>query len=290
MFYQGDQLLKLCADAQCTISDVMIQQESHMFDIDEKDVLERMHKQWEVMQNGIHQAMTEDLTSMGGLIGGEGRKLLARSESGAALPGSLVTRAMAYAMGLLEVNASMGIVVAAPTAGSCGILPGTLKAMQEAYGWSDEQVVAGIFNAAAIGSIIVHQATVAGAEGGCQAETGSAAAMAASAICELMGADPETCLHAAAIALKNVMGQVCDPVAGLVESPCQKRNGIGAANAIISAEMALAGIKSIIPFDEVVVAMGEVGRSLPESLRETAKGGIATTPTGCRIKERVLAT
>ena len=288
MFYQGDQLIKLCHDQQCTISDAMIRQECHTFDMNEEVVLQRMQSQWEVMQQGIHKAMTEELTSMGGLIGGEGRKLLSRCREGNALPGTLVTKAMAYAMGLLEVNASMGIVVAAPTAGSCGILPGTLKAMQEEYGWTDEQVIAGLFNAAAIGSIIVQQATVAGAEGGCQAETGSAAAMTASAICQLMGASPETCLHAAAISLKNVMGQVCDPVAGLVESPCQKRNGIGAANAIISAEMALAGIKSLIPFDEVVVAMGKVGKSLPETLRETAKGGIAITPTGCRIKEKMI--
>jgi len=290
MFNQGDQLLTLCHDNQCAISDVMIRQESHTFDVSEEAVRQRMQHQWEVMQQGIYKAMTEELTSMGGLIGGEGRTLLSRCSEETALPGMLVTKAMAYAMGLLEVNASMGIVVAAPTAGSCGILPGTLKAMQEKYGWSDKQVVTGLFNAAAIGSIIVQQATVAGAEGGCQAETGSAAAMTASAICELMGASPETCLHAAAISLKNVMGQVCDPVAGLVESPCQKRNGIGAANAIISAEMALAGIKSLIPFDEVVIAMGKVGKSLPETLRETAKGGIATTPTGCRIKERILTT
>lgn len=133
----------------------------------------------------------------------------------------------------------------------------------------------------------MHNATVSGAEGGCQAETGSAAAMTASAVCELMGADPSVSLHAAAISLNNVMGQVCDPVGGLVEAPCQTRNGIGAANALISADMALAGITSLIPFDEVVAAMGEVGRSLPASLRETARGGIAATPTGCRLSHEL---
>ncbi|MDW7670680.1 MAG: L-serine ammonia-lyase, iron-sulfur-dependent, subunit alpha [Bacillota bacterium] len=288
MFYQGRQLLDICREQQCSISTAMIRQECLLFNVTEPDIRRRMHQQWMIMQQGIQKAMEQDLVSMGGLIGGEGRKLLSRCETGTSITGPVTVKAMAYAMGLLEVNASMGIIVAAPTAGSCGILPGTLKALQETYDWTDEQIVTALFNAAAISSIIVHQATVSGAEGGCQAETGSAAAMTASAVCELMHADPETCLHAAAISLKNVMGQVCDPVAGLVESPCQKRNGIGAANALISAEMALAGIKSLIPFDEVVTAMGEVGRSLPETLRETTRGGIAVTPTACRIRDQLL--
>lgn len=288
MFHTGNKLLELCHLHNESISEIMVYREVSHFECDKNAVIQRMMRHWEVMQQGIDKAMKEDLKSMGGLIGGEGKKLLARSQSNQAIPGSLVTKAMAYAMGLLEVNASMGIVVAAPTAGSCGILPGTLKALQEEYKWSHNQVVYGLFNAAAISCIIVNQATVSGAEGGCQAETGSAAAMTASAICELMGAEPETCLHAAAICLKNVMGLVCDPVAGLVESPCQMRNGIGAANALISAEMAMAGIKSLIPFDEVVVAMGQVGKSLPATLRETGKGGIANTPTGCRIRDSLL--
>ncbi|SMP45774.1 L-serine ammonia-lyase, iron-sulfur-dependent, subunit alpha [Anoxynatronum buryatiense] len=287
MFYLGEQLLQTCSQRRCSISQVMIHQEADLFSTPEVAIRQRMHDQWQVMQQGIQLSLEKPRTSMGGLIGGEGIKLMHRVHNNTSLCGQVTGKAVAYAMGLLEVNASMGIVVAAPTGGSCGILPGTLKALQETFEWSDDQVVSGLFNAAAIGTIIFHNATVSGAEGGCQAETGSAAAMTASAICELMGATPETSLHAAAIALKNVMGQVCDPVAGLVESPCQKRNGLGAANALISAEMALAGITSIIPFDEVVAAMGEVGRSLPETLRETARGGIAVTPTACRLKKQL---
>lgn len=287
MFYLGQQLLETCHQQNCSISHAMILQETALFSTSETAVRQRMQDQWQVMQQGIALALEKPRTSMGGLIGGEGIRLMQRVHNHTTLCGEVTGKAVAYAMGLLEVNASMGIVVAAPTGGSCGILPGTLKALQETYHWSDDQVVSGLLNAAAIGTIIFRNATVSGAEGGCQAETGSAAAMTASAICELMGASPETSLHAAAIALKNVMGQVCDPVAGLVESPCQKRNGLGAANALISAEMALAGITSIIPFDEVVTAMGEVGRSLPDTLRETARGGIAVTPTGCRLKKQL---
>ena len=287
MFHTGIQLLALCRQEGTSISTSMIRQEARLFAADETAVRERMHHRWTIMKDGIRQAIEEERSSMGGLIGGECRKVLARVETGTSLCGPVTARAMAYAMGMLEVNASMGIVVAAPTGGSCGILPGTLRALQEHHGFTDDQMVDALFHAAAIGTLIVHNATVSGAEGGCQAETGSAAAMTASAICELMQAPPAVSLHAAAMALKNVMGQVCDPVAGLVESPCQKRNALGAANALISAEMALSGITSVIPFDEVVTAMGAVGKSLPASLRETAKGGIAVTPTACQIQQRL---
>ncbi|RQD69487.1 MAG: L-serine ammonia-lyase, iron-sulfur-dependent, subunit alpha [Tindallia sp. MSAO_Bac2] len=287
MFGNGQELLAFCQKENISISDAMIRRECDLFETTADEVQQCMLRQWQVMESSVEDALSKNLTSMGGLIGGEAKKLMKRQKEGTSVCGDITAKAVAYSMGVLEVNASMGVIVAAPTAGSSGILPGTLKALQEKYHWNDSQMTDALFCASAIGLIISEKATVAGAEGGCQAETGSAAAMTAAAICELMGATPEISLHAAAICLKNVMGQVCDPIAGLVEAPCQKRNGIGAANALISAEMALAGIPSLIPFDEVVEAMGHVGRSLPESLRETALGGVAATPTGCAYKDKL---
>ena len=188
-------------------------------------------------------------------------------------------------MAVVEVNAAMGRIVAAPTAGASGILPGVLLSAARRRNWSDDKLIDGLFTAAAIGAIIAAQATIAGAEGGCQAETGAGAAMAAAAIAALSGAQPPACLDAAAIALKNVMGLVCDPVAGLVECPCIKRNAMGAVNALLAADLVLAGVSSVIPFDETVSAMRSVGKALPLDLRETARGGLAATPTGRRIAE-----
>ena len=173
----------------------------------------------------------------------------------------------------------MGLIVAAPTAGSAGVIPSVLLSLQTEHGFSDEQLIAALENAAIVGSIIARNATVAGAEGGCQAEIGSAAAMAASAACELLGGTPRMCLTAAGFALANMLGLVCDPIGGLVEAPCQKRNAAGAVNALSSAQLALAGIEGKIPFDEVVDAMYKVGRSLPYELRETALGGMAACPS-----------
>lgn len=197
-------------------------------------------------------------------------------------------KAVAAAMAVLEVNASMGQVVAAPTAGSCGILPGVLVTLGEELHLDDDELTKALFTASAIGLIVSKNATVAGAEGGCQAETGTAAAMAAASAIELLGGSPEEVLHGAAMTFKNILGLVCDPIAGLVESPCVKRNAIGAANALISTDMALAGIKSIIPFDEVVDAMYKVGKSMPVELKETALGGLAATPTGKRLAKEIL--
>jgi L-serine dehydratase len=190
-------------------------------------------------------------------------------------------------MAVLEVNASMGQVIAAPTAGSCGILPGVLIPLGDRLSMDSNKVIKAIFTASAIGMIVTQNATVSGAEGGCQAETGTAAAMAAAAGVELMGGSPEQSVHAAAMTIKNILGLVCDPIAGLVECPCVKRNAIGTANALISIDMAMAGIKSVIPFDEVVDAMYRVGKSMPATLRETAEGGLAATPTGQRIMKEI---
>ncbi len=198
---------------------------------------------------------------------------------GAGVNGSLLALATRNAVAVLETNATMGVIVAAPTAGSAGVIPAVLLSLQEVHGFSDAQLMDALKNAAVVGSIIARNATVAGAEGGCQAEIGSAAAMAASAAVELLGGTPRMCLTAAGYALANMLGLVCDPIGGLVEAPCQKRNASAAVNALSAAQMALAGIEGLIPFDEVVDAMLKVGRSLPYELRETALGGMAACPS-----------
>lgn len=192
-------------------------------------------------------------------------------------------------MAVLEVNASMGLIVAAPTAGSSGVLPGVLLALQEEKQLRDERIHHGLLNASAVGYILMRNASVSGAEAGCQAEVGAASAMAASAVVEIMGGTPEMSLQAASLAMSNLLGLVCDPIAGLVEAPCQSRNSIGASNAITCAELALAGVTHPIPFDEMAEAMYRVGKSIPFELRETAMGGCAGTPTGCSLCSRGMA-
>jgi L-serine dehydratase len=203
------------------------------------------------------------------------------------LGGELLARATAYALAVTEENARMKRIVACPTAGACGVVPACLIAVGEARGLNDDILIRALLNASAIGIIIANNATISGAEGGCQAEIGSASAMAASALAEMAGGSVSACLNAAAIALKNLLGLVCDPVAGLVEVPCSKRNAVGVANAIAAADMALAGITSVIPLDEVVKAMKAVGRALPYELRETAKGGVAASKTAQEIRRRI---
>jgi len=211
------------------------------------------------------------------LIGGNAPKLYAYA--GQARSGLTMAKAVAYALAVTEVSASMGIIVATPTAGSSGILPGVLRALEEDYSHTQDDIVDALLVAAGLGRIISINATLAGAEGGCQAECGSASAMAAAAAAHLAGGTPEQCLHAAAMALKGLLGLICDPVGGLVEVPCSKRNATAAANALICADMAMAGIQSFIPFDEVVEAMRSVADAMPAKFRETARGGCAATPT-----------
>ena len=198
--------------------------------------------------------------------------------------GEVASLAVGMALSCSEINASMQCIVACPTAGSCGIVPAAVLACAQSRGLDRECMVNALFTASAIGIIIGSRATVSGAEGGCQAECGAAAAMGAAAVAEMLGGSPEAAFHAAAMALKNVLGLTCDPVAGLVEIPCIKRNASGAMNALLSADLALAGVKSYIPFDEVVDAMYAIGKAMPQSVRETAKGGLAVTPTGMRLR------
>ena len=287
-FTKGTELLDLCKKYNKKIFQIMIEREIAITNTSEEEIINKMMVSLEIMKNSVEKGLTEDIKSMGGLIGGDARRIKERSDTARPVCGLVMSKAISRSMAVLEVNAAMGKIVAAPTAGSSGILPGTLITIGEEFQLQDTQLVEALMTASAIGMIISRNATVAGAEGGCQAETGSAAAMAAAAIVEIMGGSPEMALHAAAICIKNVLGLVCDPIAGLVEAPCETRNAIGAANALISAEMALSGVKSIIPFDEVVDTMYRVGRCLPMELRETALGGLAATPTGKRLQQQIF--
>ncbi|MBQ3510453.1 MAG: L-serine ammonia-lyase, iron-sulfur-dependent, subunit alpha [Peptococcaceae bacterium] len=282
-------LIQLAHDNSGTIGQAMIKQEAVLKQISEEAVLEQMKYNWQVMKESIATGINNPQKSKGGLIGGEGRKLYdyCRSEQ-PLLCGSNVMEAVSYALAVAEVNATMGRIVACPTAGSCGIVPGVLKKLQEMDHLSDERIATALMTCAGFGMVIAHRASVSGAVGGCQAECGAASAMAAAAAVELRGGTPEQAGEACAMVLKNVMGLVCDPVAGLVEVPCAKRNALGASLAMVMADMALAGITSVIPADEVITAMGAVGRSLPESLRETAKGGLAVTPTGLELNKKIF--
>ena len=280
-FKSAVELLELCRQTQCPISEVMRRRECELGETTRDQVDHRMAKVLEIMRASATQPLKKPSKSMGGLIGGESKKLYDHAARGKAICGDILQRAMTYAMGVAEVNASMGLIVAAPTAGSAGIVPGLLLALQDCYKISDDRLVDALFNAGAVGYLAMRNATVAGAVGGCQAEVGIAAAMAASATVELMGGTPEQCMDAGSTVLMNLLGLVCDPVGGLVEYPCQNRNAAGVANALIAAELSLSGVKQLIPFDEMLETMYAVGRRIPIELRETALGGCAATPSAC---------
>jgi len=284
-----EKLIQLAHENNSTIGQAMIKYEASLKQISEAEVLEQMKHNWHVMKESIATGIHEPKRSKGGLIGGEAKTLYDYCAAGhAMLSGQNVMEAVSYAMAVAEVNATMGRIVACPTAGSCGIVPGVLKKIQEIDNLSDEQIAVALMTYAGFGMVIAHRASVSGAVGGCQAECGAASAMAAAAAVELRGGTPEQAGEACAMVIKNVMGLVCDPVAGLVEVPCAKRNALGASLAMVMADMALADVKSVIPVDEVITAMGAVGRSLPESLRETARGGLAVTPTGLALNKKIF--
>ena len=269
------------------ISALVLRQQARQLEKTEAEVFAQMRDTYAVMAACIGPGCEEDLRSASGLSGGDAFKMRRAVESGKNLTGGVLGGALYRALAVSELNAAMGRVVAAPTAGSCGILPAAVLTMQQEKGCSERDCVMALFTASAVGMVITANASVAGAQGGCQAEIGTASAMAAGALVSLRGGTNEQIGHAVAMALKNLMGLVCDPVAGLVEVPCVKRNVIGAVNAISAADMALAGIESRIPVDEVIDAMGEVGRRMPVEFRETALGGLAATPTGKAVKERM---
>lgn len=270
------------------ISEIVLSQEMDATGSSGEQLIKRMGKNYLVMQESVEQGLTSEWRSFSKMAGGDAARLIKFGRSGRTLLGETLNKVAARAIAVAEVNASMGRIVAAPTAGACGVLPGVLLTVQEILKASEEDMVMTLFTAAGIGMIIAERASISGAEGGCQAEIGAASAMAAGAAVELAGGRPEETSHAAAIALKNFLGLVCDPVAGLVEVPCIKRNAIGAMIAVTAAEMALAGIKSAIPLDEVIDTMASIGRLMPCSLKETAQGGLAISPTGQRIKELYL--
>lgn len=282
-FYTGQELLKRCRENSLSISDIMKLREITNTHLTDDGVNDKLQTALNIMKNAAHKPIEKPIKSIGGLIGGEAKKVSDHAASGKNICGPVLSKAIAYSMAVLEENASMGLIVAAPTAGSAGVLPGVLLALRDEQNLSDGILKKGLLNASAIGYLLMRNASVAGAEAGCQAEVGAASAMAASAIVEMMGGTPEMCLQAATFALSNLLGLVCDPIAGLVESPCQSRNAIGVANALTSAELVLSGIHHHIPFDEMAEAMLHVGRSLPFELRETAMGGCAGTPTGCSL-------
>lgn len=282
-FKKAAEMLALCDSKNLTISQVMKQRECHVFETTEEEIIARMEQAWQIMKDSSKEPTTKAMKSMGGLIGGEAKKLTDHRLAQKSILGDVVNKAIAYSMAVLEVNTSMGLIVASPTAGSAGVLPGVILALQEEYDIPDDRIIDGLFNASAIGYLAMQNATIAGAVGGCQAEIGVAAAMAASAATELMGGTPLQCTYAASTVLMNMLGLICDPVLGLVEYPCQNRNASGAANALIAAEMALAGITQMIPLDEMLECMYNVGKRLPVEFRETAKGGCATTPTACAL-------
>ncbi len=281
-FKTARELLILCESGGHTIGEVMLIRETQYLEHSDEEFRKSIDKTLRIMREAVESALTKELKTMGGLIGGEARLIERRAQSGDTVCGRVMGKAVSYAMGVLETNASMGLVVAAPTAGSSGVLPGVLLALSEEKGYTDEQLHMALCNAAAIGYLITHNATVSGAKGGCQAEVGAASAMAASAATELSGGSAKQCLAAAATAIINLLGLVCDPVGGLVEVPCQSRNAIGASNALICAEIALSNACTDIPFDEVVAAMYSVGKALPHELRETALGGVAACPS-CKL-------
>lgn len=252
-----------------------------------EDILKKMEYALDVMKESATAALNKEIISVSGLTGGDSKKVEVYRKSNKTLSGIFINSAMAKALSTSEVNASMGRIVAAPTAGASGILPSAMLSAKEKLDLTDEDLVNGLFTAAGIGEIVAKNATVSGAEGGCQAECGVAAAMAAGAIVEMAGGTPEQALDAASFAIINILGLVCDPIGGLVEYPCALRNASGVVNAFISADLALAGVKSLVPFDEVVDTMYKVGKALPESLRETALGGLAVAPTAQKLTKRL---
>lgn len=257
-------------------------------DISEEEAFLRMKKMYQVMKES-DEAYDDNLMSRSGLVGTDGKKIHDARLAGKLICGDFIGRIIERAIKMGESNACMKRIVAAPTAGSCGVIPAVFITMQEEMGYTDDQMTEALFVAAGIGGVIAHRAFLAGAAGGCQAEIGSASSMAAGAICYLQGGDAGAISHAAAIAMKNLLGLACDPVAGLVEVPCVKRNVIGAVNAMTSCDMVIAGMRSKIPPDEVFDAMRSVGRCMPESIKETGTGGLAATPTGVKMREKITS-
>ena len=277
------ELTDYCREEAVSIGSLMLSEQAKESGKSEEEIFRQMADYYSIMKEAVHRGIYEPVPSRSGLTGGDAVRVHDYMNSGVSSLGEEACKAMAYALSVSEVNASMGRIVATPTAGSCGIIPGVFVSSQERFGWEDDHLVMGLFAAGAIGYVIANNSFISGAEGGCQAEVGSAIGMAAGALVELRGGTPEQAVHAVGLALKNSLGLICDPVGGLVEIPCIVRNGFGSVTALAAADMALAGVRSAIPSDEVVGVMLEVGTAMPAKHRETAKGGLAQTPTGKKI-------
>jgi len=289
--FKYDTISELVAEAEKQgkkISELVLEDQAAACETTKEEMYKRMFKSFRIMQTSVDDGLEEDTRSVSGLTGGSAWKMKQQVDAGKNICGHLFGQAMTMALAVSETNACMGKIVAAPTAGSCGILPAVLISVMNEKDIPAEDVVMSLFTASALGLVIANKASIAGAEGGCQAECGSASAMAAGALVEMCGGTPQMVADACAIAIKNILGLVCDPVAGLVEIPCIKRNAIGTANAFTAAELALAGITSAIPVDEVIWAMKKVGDSMAVTLKETGEGGLAATPTGKALKQQVF--
>ncbi|WP_405745050.1 L-serine ammonia-lyase, iron-sulfur-dependent, subunit alpha [Anaerovibrio slackiae] len=280
------ELVELAQKANCPISQIVIQWEMENNFVAEEKQRAMMLKNWQVMEESLKRGLTNYEKSVSGLTGGDAVKLYAYRRHG--YTGEAVLSAAASAVGVSEVNAVMGRIVACPTAGSCGIVPAAIYAAAEKNGNNIDEIVDALFTASGIGMVVEANASIAGAYGGCQAECGTAAGMAAGALVQLAGGTPEIVGNAVALAIKNLLGLACDPVAGLVEVPCVKRNGFIAVHAMVAADMAMAGVQSVIPVDDVIDAMNRIGRSMPSSIKETAEGGLATTKTGLRLTKEIF--
>ena len=280
------ELVELAQKANCPISQIVIQWEMENNFVAEEKQRAMMLKNWQVMEESLKRGLTNYEKSVSGLTGGDAVKLYAYRQHG--YTGEAVLSAAASAVGVSEVNAVMGRIVACPTAGSCGIVPAAIYAAAEKNGNNIDEIVDALFTASGIGMVVEANASIAGAYGGCQAECGTAAGMAAGALVQLAGGTPEIVGNAVALAIKNLLGLACDPVAGLVEVPCVKRNGFIAVHAMVAADMAMAGVQSVIPVDDVIDALNRIGRSMPSSIKETAEGGLATTKTGLRLTREIF--
>ena len=288
MYNTANEIIDACKEKNCSIADLVLAEEMKSSKKSDAEVYAQLFEVIKVMEASATENLEKSNKTRFQMTDGFAEKFYTYQKDHEPLVGKFLVRTMSRAFSTAEINDQMGKIVAAPTAGSAGIMPATIVSAKEKYNFDNETVAKGLLTSIAIGQIIAKYATFAGAEGGCQAECGSASAMAASALVTMLGGTPEQALHAASITLVNVLGLVCDPIAGLVQYPCTFRNASGVMNAFISADMALAGVTSIVPFDEVAQAMGEVGRALPESLRETGLGGLAGTKTGQRIRKEFL--
>lgn len=287
LFRNVKELVELATTENKLISELMIEQEMLVTRRTREEIMNQMDTNLTVMEQAVEKGL-QGVHSTSGLTGGDAVLLQNYMKKGNTLSGTLLIDAVSKAVATNEVNAAMGTICATPTAGSAGVVPGTLFAVQNQLHPTREQMIRYLFTSGAFGFVVANNASISGAAGGCQAEVGSAAAMAAAAIVEMAGGTPQQSSEAFAITMKNMLGLVCDPVAGLVEVPCVKRNAMGAANALVAADMALAGVTSRIPCDEVIDAMFKIGQTMPTALKETAQGGLAATPTGRALAERIF--